>query len=97
MENKNLREKMPEILSALTDEQKEKAKSCKTVEELLAMLNEAGVPLQDEVLDNVVGGGSLEDLDLIEKLTLWDELCKQRGISVYDSYSRNLVWEEINK
>ena len=37
MEIKNLSEQMAEILNSLTDEQKEKAKACKTQEELTVL------------------------------------------------------------
>ena len=56
MENKDLSEQMAEILSGLTDEQKEKAMACKTAGELAACLGELGVALPDELLDEVAGG-----------------------------------------
>ena len=40
----------------LTDEQKEKAKACKTMDELMTLAGEWGVELPDEVLDAVAGG-----------------------------------------
>ena len=56
MENKNLHEKMAELLNGLTDEQKEKAMACKTMEELTAFLGELGAVLPDEALDAIAGG-----------------------------------------
>ena len=56
MENKNLREKMAELLNGLTEEQKEKAKACKTPEELTAFLSELDIAMTDEALDAVAGG-----------------------------------------
>ena len=53
-------EKMDEIMKAifddLTDEQKEKAKQCKTMDELMALAGEWGIELPDEALDHVNGG-----------------------------------------
>ncbi len=59
-ENKNLDPKLNEILKgmwdSLTDEQKEKANACKTLDELTALAGKEGVELPDEVLDAVAGG-----------------------------------------
>lgn len=40
----------------LTEEQKEKARACKTPEELVALAREEGVELSDEQLEVVAGG-----------------------------------------
>lgn len=40
----------------LTDEQKEKMKACKTMEELLAFAKEENIELPDELLEAVSGG-----------------------------------------
>lgn len=55
-ENRNSNEQMTEILNGLTDEQKEKAKDCKDVNEFISALGEMGVTLPDELLDAVAGG-----------------------------------------
>ena len=55
-ENGNLNERMAEILNGLTDEQKEKAKACKTPKELIALLGEMGVAQPDELLEAISGG-----------------------------------------
>ncbi len=47
---------LKEIYDSLTDEQKEKAKNCKTAEELLKLAGEEGIELPDELLDSVSGG-----------------------------------------
>lgn len=53
-------EKMEEVLkgiyNSLTDEQKQMAKACKTVEELAALAGREGIELPDEALDAVAGG-----------------------------------------
>ena len=44
------------ILSTLTDEQKQKAAAAKTPEELLSLAKEAGYELNPEQLEGVAGG-----------------------------------------
>ncbi len=44
------------IWDSLTDEQKEKAKQCETMEELTTLAGKEGIELPDEVLDAVAGG-----------------------------------------
>ena len=56
MENEKLSEQMTKVLNGLTDEQKEKAKACKDMNELTALLGQMGVELPDELLDAVAGG-----------------------------------------
>lgn len=70
-ENKTLDPKLQETLKgiwdSLTDEQREKAKACKTPDELMALAGREGMELPDEALDMVSGGcgeggdGTLED------------------------------------
>lgn len=61
-ENKNIDPKLNAalkgIFNSLTDEQKEKAKQCKTMDELTAFAGKEGIELSDEVLDAVAGGYS---------------------------------------
>ena len=45
----------------LTPEQMEKAKACKTPEELLQLAREEGYELSEEELDSVSGGGGWGD------------------------------------
>ena len=47
------------IWESLTDEQKEKAKTCKSWDELTALAGKEGIELSDEVLDAIAGGSSL--------------------------------------
>ena len=56
MEDRKLNELLNKALAFLTEEQKERAKTCKTAKELVDFLAEAGVELPDEVLDAVAGG-----------------------------------------
>ena len=44
------------IWESLTDEQKEKAKTCKSWDELTALAGKEGIELPDEVLDAIAGG-----------------------------------------
>ena len=45
-----------EFFEKLTDEQKTKAKECKTPEELMDFLGKEEIELPDELLDSVAGG-----------------------------------------
>ena len=54
--NSNLSDTLKSIYNSLTDEQKKKAKQCKSIEELAAFAGEEGLELPDEVLDAVAGG-----------------------------------------
>ena len=53
-------EKMQEALKGiydnLSDELKEKAKQCKTMDELMELAEKEGIELPDDVLDAVAGG-----------------------------------------
>ncbi len=64
-ENKSIDPKLQEALTgiwnSLTDEQKEKAKQCKTMEELAAIAGREGIELPDEILDAVAGGNVFKD------------------------------------
>ncbi len=58
-ENKSaieLNEALKGIWDSLTDEQKEKAKACRSMDELAALAGQMGVELPDELLDSVAGG-----------------------------------------
>lgn len=58
-ENKNaneLNKALEGLWDSLTDEQREKAKACKTLDELTALAGKLGVELPDEMLDSVAGG-----------------------------------------
>ena len=56
MEEKRIAESLNGIWDSLTDEQKEKAKACKTMDELIKLAGEEGIELPDEMLDSVSGG-----------------------------------------
>ena len=58
MDDRKLNELLNKALASLTEEQKKKAKACKTAKELLDLLTESGVELPDEALDMVAGGVS---------------------------------------
>ncbi len=44
------------LLDNLTDDQKEKAKACKNMDEFMKLAGEWGLELPDELVDNVGGG-----------------------------------------
>ncbi len=56
MDDRKLNELLNKALASLNDEQKKKAKACKTAKELLDLLTESGVELPDEALEKVAGG-----------------------------------------
>ena len=56
--DEKMKEVMKGIYENLTDEQKEKAKQCKTTDELMTLAGEWGIELPDEALDAVSGGCS---------------------------------------
>ena len=56
MDEKKLEETMKDIFEKLTDEQKEKAKACKNMDEFMKLAGEWGLELPDELVDNVGGG-----------------------------------------
>ena len=57
MEDKKKTYKIPEeIYVSLTDEQKEKAKNCKTLDELIEFAKKEDIELPDEDLNDISGG-----------------------------------------
>ena len=60
----------------LTDEQKEKAKACKTADEFTAFAEKEGIELTDEELDQVAAG------------SLFSQLQKELGITDSDPYAQ---------
>ena len=66
--DENMKEALKGIYENLTDEQKEKAKACKSADELMALLGEWGVELPDDLVENVAGGcGSIDWRKLAEQ------------------------------
>ena len=60
MENEKLNEMLKKLWGSLTEEQKEKAKACKTTDELVKLAASEGIELPDELLDAVAGGVVVE-------------------------------------
>ena len=56
--DEKMKEVMKGIFDNLTEEQKEKAKACKTMDELMTLAGEWGLEIPDEALDAVSGGCS---------------------------------------
>ena len=94
MENNKNYEQFNALLNGLNDEQKKKVNKCKDVNEFMLLLGELGITLPDELLDNV-SGGTQDEMEFINQLYLWDEVCRQRGIGVYDAIRREQVWREL--
>ena len=55
-ESKKLNEVLIRIYDSLTDEQKEKTKQCRTMDELIELAHTEGVELPEGVLDKIAGG-----------------------------------------
>jgi len=98
VENKNLSEQMAEILSGLTDEQKEKVKACVGLDEITACLSEMGLALPDELLDAVAGGVTQDDFICAWLAREW-ELEQKWGIGPYDfegqKRAQDQAWDDV--
>ncbi|MCR5399142.1 MAG: hypothetical protein K6E68_06370 [Lachnospiraceae bacterium] len=64
-ENKTneLNEALQKMWDSLTDEQKEQAKECKTMDELTTLAGRMGIELPDELLEQIAGGIIVEGVD----------------------------------
>ncbi len=72
---------------SLTDEQKAKAKECKSMDELKTLAGKEGVELPDELLDAVAGGESY--YEWLER-TYWEE-------EPLSNYEKMLKEDELNR
>ena len=59
MDEKKLGETLDGIYDKLNDEQKEKAKACKNMDEFIKLAGEWGIELPDELVSAVAGGLAL--------------------------------------
>ncbi len=76
------------IWDGLTDEQKAKAKECKSMDELMTLAGQMGVELPDEMLDAVAGGEVRQyNID-------WWSVLDNDGM-VYDCYSTQEKAQEV--
>lgn len=58
----------------LTPKQQEKARACKTPEDILALAKEEGYELSEEELDGIAGGGD------------WDDPCSGKDCSAFTPF-----------
>ncbi|MCR5397928.1 MAG: hypothetical protein K6E68_00165 [Lachnospiraceae bacterium] len=58
IKTKELNDAIKEMWDSLTDEQKEKAKECKSMDELMLLAGRYGIELPDEVLVTAAGGNT---------------------------------------
>ena len=78
-----------ELLKGLTDEQLEKARECKSEEELLDLAKKEGVQLTDEQLASVSGGCGQKEQDKVcpvcgcTNLDISTKEIQSRDITVY--------------
>ena len=89
MDNEKLSEMFKTVWDSLTDEQKEKARECKTADELLKLAGEEGIELPDEVLDAAAGGALVKITDKYGYVT-WNVY--QKGIR-----SRIFEWDQFEQ
>ncbi len=54
--DEKLKEAMKGVFDKLTDEQKEQAKTCKSMDDFMKLAGEWGIELPDELTDAVAGG-----------------------------------------
>lgn len=66
-------------LDSLTDEQRGKAKTCKTPEELTALAAKEGVELPDEMLDAIAGGYIYKNADRNYIRAEWQVIADDNG------------------
>ena len=59
--DEKMKEMMNGVIEKLNDEQKEKVKQCKTVDEFMALAGEWGMEIPDDMVDAVAGGESLAE------------------------------------
>lgn len=90
MEDKKLNDLLRDIWDSLTDEQKEKAKACKDVNELTKCLSEMGVELPDELLDAAAGGTNAVHRPM-EGWVWGSATCKRCGDTFAYQYYYNIV------
>ena len=55
--DEKMKEALKSVYNNLTDGQKEKAKSCKTYEELMDFAGKEGIELPDDIAEAVLGAG----------------------------------------
>ena len=111
MENKEVNEVLLKLWDSLTDEQKEKAKACKTVDDFLKFAGEEAIELPDEMLDQVAGGHIYKSTDQRSSMpwrVINDKTGEEiTGFATYDEaydYSKknlygtdNLYWDDVQK
>ena len=108
MENKDLSKILSDVWDSLTDEQKEKARQCKTADELLALAGKEGIELPDEVANAVSGGyvfnenGSRgieiirdSDGEYLESADSWEQ-ARKRAEELGQSTERIEGWTALN-
>ena len=61
MENEELNQTLASLWDSLTDEQKERAQACASVDELFAFASEEKIELPADLLDEVAGGYVFEN------------------------------------
>ena len=108
MENEKTNEIIVMVWDSLTDEQKAKAKACKTADEIVKFASEEGIELPDEALDAVAGGALMVNdrtckVDVIDDktgLTLESFGTKKEAENYAKAHgikTRYIDWDEVQR
>ena len=93
MDENRVKEIIKDVFESMTDEQKEKVKSCKTKDELVGFLNE-NIELPEELLKEVAGGGFGGGTHKSE-MTGWERMVDRMGTAVfYKGPYLGINWED---
>ncbi len=90
MENDSILELLKAAWDSLTEEQKAKAKECKTAEALVQFAGQEGIELPDELLDAVAGGYLVKKTDQYGSVSwhVYDEKWAPRQSFKWDEYDK---------
>jgi len=82
MEEKKLNDALAGVWDSLTEEQKEKARACKSYEELVALAGAEGIELPDEILDAIAGGAIFYN----DRTLKYEVIDDTTGLTLDESY-----------
>lgn len=82
--------KIDEYIQGLPEDLQEKARSCKSIDELLALAKEKKVPIPEEALEAIAGGTGQEVGDCFDRKKKIKVTCPQC------SDSTNVAWDSRN-
>ena len=106
--DEKLKKELLEIYDSLSDEQREKAKECKTMEEVSDFAAEEGIELPDEMLDDVAGGYLYRNHDDLRWEVIDDKTGDVRGSFYFKSNAednakelgqskKEISWDQLDR